>query len=399
MKIYEIGTGYTPIPAQIAAATESVVEELTRAFLNMGQDVEILDVCTDARAPHDLPIREVKVPSFITKADVSLGLIHKVKRVAYSAALAMSLKKILKHAPEKVVLHFHNQYNMFFFLKLVPEDLRRKALTVYTNHNGFWSLPWEDAESTIRKRYFQEVEAMKHADLVFVLNPRMLENVVQHLDIPAGRVVCIANGVNTEVYRPLPGEEVNRIRKELSLDEKKVILQVGSINENKGQGRSLQSLAPLLKQHKDMVYAYAGGIVSESYHEEVKRTAQDLGITDQVVYLGMVSPGEEMNRLYNIAEATIFASKYESFGMVCIESLAAGVPVILCAEMPVEFGEGSITLQKETACERISELLDDMHSDCTWKDKARENAVMHFTWEKIAQDYRRAMQGAAQNRR
>ena len=33
MKIYEIGTGYTPIPAKVAAATESVVEELTKAFM------------------------------------------------------------------------------------------------------------------------------------------------------------------------------------------------------------------------------------------------------------------------------------------------------------------------------------------------------------------------------
>ena len=109
MKIYEIGTGYTPIPAQVAAATESVVEELTKAFMAMGQDVEILDISTQNRAPNDLPIAEVKVASFFTRSDVQLGVIHKVKRVVYSLALASKLKKILKTTEEKVVLHFHNQ--------------------------------------------------------------------------------------------------------------------------------------------------------------------------------------------------------------------------------------------------------------------------------------------------
>ncbi len=389
MKIYEIGTGYTPIPAQVAAATESVVEELAKAFLAMGQDVEILDVSAASRAPHGLPITEVQVPSVITRPDVRLGILHKIKRVTYSVALAAKLRTILKETAGETVLHFHNQYNMFFFLKLVPKILRQKALIAYTNHNGFWSLPWEEAKDTIHKRYFQEVEAMKQADLVFVLNGKMRENVVKQLGIPEERVILICNGVNTEVYAPLSGEEVLRIKKELSLDGKRVILQVGSVNENKGQVRSLQLLAPALKQNKDLVFAYAGGIVSEEYHQEVKQLARSLGAASQVVYLGMAKPGREMNRLYNMADATIFASRYEGFPLVCIESLAAGVPVVLYTQMPLALGEGSIRLDTG-----LEELLRDADGCRVWKENARENAVKHFTWEKIAQDYRSAMRNA-----
>ena len=46
---------------------------------------------------------------------------------------AKKLKKILKENNEKVVLHFHNQYNMFFFLKLTSKKLREKATLAYTN--------------------------------------------------------------------------------------------------------------------------------------------------------------------------------------------------------------------------------------------------------------------------
>ena len=110
MKIYEIGTGYTPIPAQVAAATESIVEELTKAFMAQNIDVEIVDICSANRAPNNLPITEVRVPSMFSRSDVSLGIAHKLKRVVYSLALASKLKKILKKSDEKVVLHFHNQY-------------------------------------------------------------------------------------------------------------------------------------------------------------------------------------------------------------------------------------------------------------------------------------------------
>ena len=103
MKIYEIGTGYTPIPAQVAAATESIVEELTKAFMAQNIDVEIIDICAKDRAPNSLPITEVKVPSIFSRSDVSLGIVHKLKRVVYSWALAGKLKKLLKATDEKVV--------------------------------------------------------------------------------------------------------------------------------------------------------------------------------------------------------------------------------------------------------------------------------------------------------
>ena len=93
MKIYEIGTGYTPIPAQMGAATEIVVEELTRSFIKNGENVEIIDIASNARVETDLPIKEVKVPSFFMRDDVSLGIVHKLKRVVYSVALANELKK------------------------------------------------------------------------------------------------------------------------------------------------------------------------------------------------------------------------------------------------------------------------------------------------------------------
>lgn len=391
MKIYEIGTGYTPIPAQVAAATESIVEELTKAFMAQNIDVEIIDICSQNRAPHNLPITEVKVPSMFSKSDVSLGIVHKLKRVVYSWALAGKLKKLLKSSDEKIILHFHNQYNMFFFVKRVSKKLRAKAVTAYTNHNGVWNMSWEEAEGILKKRYFQEITSMKEADLSFVLNPRTKEHVANQLSVPPERINQINNGVNTDIYIPLSQDKIEKIKEKYNLAGKRVILQVGSINENKGQGRSLKLLEPLLRKNDDLLFAYVGGIVSQDYFDMVMADAKELGLEDRVLYLGSVAPGEEMNELYNIAEATIFSSKYESFGLVCIESLSAGVPVLICSESLLDFGDGCIVCNVDNFVDNVNAHVLQNFEYTVLSKKARENAVNNFTWKKISQDYYNAM--------
>ena len=387
MKIYEIGTGYTPIPAKVAAATESVVEELTKAFMQKKIDVEVIDISANDRVPNSLPITEVKVPSIFTKSDISLGIIHKVKRVVYSVALALKLKKILKQTDQKPVLHFHNQYNIYFFLKLVKKELRDKAIIAYTNHNGFWSLPYEEAKSTLQSRYFQEIEGMKNADLIFVLNPKMKNNIVENLGIDENKVIRINNGVNTDVYAPLSSEQIEKVKEKLNLKNKRIILQVGSVNENKGQGRAVKMIAPLLRENSDTVFAFAGDIVSQEYYQEVLRTAKEEKVENQVVYLGTFSPGEEMNGLYNIADTAIFVSRYEGFSLACVESISAGVPVVLCSDSLSSFGDGSILAERQDVADRIRQLLNDGDLLKELKQAARKNAVENFTWSKTAQKY------------
>lgn len=385
MKIYEIGTGYTPIPARMGAATEIVVEELTKAFLKQNIPVQILDIKSENRSPNNLPIEEVWVPGCFCGTDVKLGIMHKLKRVAYSVCLAGKIRNILKNTEEKVVLHFHNQYNLFFTLKLIPEKLRKKSLIAYTNHSGIWRLPWEQIERTIHSRYFQEAECMKRADLVFALNRETIDNAVKHAGAVEDRCVLIGNGVNTQVYHPLSAEEKTRAKVALDLEGKKIILQVGSVYENKGQCRSVKLLAPLLRKYPDLRYAYVGGIVSEEYHQQVSEASRELGVADQVVYLGTACPGEELNRIYNTAEATICASEYEGFSLAIVESMSAGIPVLIHKNAPFSLGDGCALYDGDDFAEKLESLLAD--EDRKLGQEARENVVKHYSWERIARDY------------
>lgn len=388
MKIYEIATGYTPVPAGIGAATEIVVEELTRALRKRGCDARIIDIRASDRAPTDLPVEEVTVPKLFSGTDIRLGMMHKLKRVAYSVALAGVLKKILRQTEETVVLHFHNQYNLFFFLKLVPAVLRDRCLIAYTNHSGIWRLPWDEIRDTVRRRYFQEAECMRRADVVFLLNEQTGKNVTEHLGIPEEKLVYIANGVNTDTYRMLPEKEKQSARKKWGLSGKRVILQVGSVNENKGQLRSARCLAPVLKAHPELVYAYAGGIVSEEYQQRILKFAADNDLEQQIRYLGMVAPGPELNGLYNTAAATIVHSRYEGFSLAAIESCACGVPVLHREDAPVSLPGGGIQFEESTIFQTIEAVvLEQGAAYAQIRGAGLRCAAGPCSWDNIAAEY------------
>ena len=388
MKIYEIATGYTSIPATISAATEIVIEQLTTAMISNGKDVEIIDIRDKNRKDTNLKIDEVAVPSFLTSTDTSLGIIHKLKRVIYSISLAGKLKKILKKTNDKVVFHFHNQYNMFFFLKLTGKKEREKCIMAYTNHSGIWSLEWDEVEPTLKKRYFQEWECQQNADILYILNDDTKANVINHLGVDENKIVRINNGVNTDVYRPLSLQEKEAIKADYGVTGKKIILQVGSVYDNKGQDRAIKYLTQLMKEDPDLMYLYAGGIVDEEYHNSIKKYVTDNGLDAQVKYLGMLSPGEELNRVYNMADATIFLSKYEAFSLVVVESYSAGVPMLIDESNKSVFSIGAVLYNKDNFESKVKDIIfGDKENYQQLSDSVRNIATNNYSWAAIAKNY------------
>ena len=384
MKIYEIGAGYTPIPAAMGAATEIVVEELTKAFQKQNIPVEILDIKANDRLPNDLPITEVPVPGCFSGTDVKLGIMHKLKRVVYSVCLAEKLKKLLKEADEKVILHFHNQYNLFFFLKLVSPRIREKARIAYTVHSYIWPAEWEEIKDTVQKRYFQEIYNVQHADYVLVLNDKTAEHFTRQLGVPAERIHKIGNGVNTDVYRILSQNETEEFKRSIGLGGKRIIFQVGSVCDRKNQLGAVKMLKDYLQSHPDVVYAYAGGVIDAEYQAQIKQYAQENQLEDQVRYVGELCPGEALNRYYNAAALTVFPSKIESFGLVIIESLSAGTPVLLANKTLFALEHGCMVYASDKA---FVSFTDELLCGNRRAKQARTEVQSGYSWDKIAVDH------------
>ncbi|MBR5638400.1 MAG: glycosyltransferase family 4 protein [Muribaculaceae bacterium] len=394
MTILEIGTGYTSIPARMGAATEIVVEQLTTSMLALKQNVKIIDIKDPNRLPTSLPVEEVAVPSFLHSTDTSLGVMHKAKRVVYSIALARKLKKLIKKTEGHVILHFHNQYNLYFFLKLTSKKLLKNVTIGYTVHSYVWHGNWEDIKDTVKKRYFQEIYCCQHADAVFTLNPVITDMLTEHCNVDPNKVHNVINGINTNVYCPLDDKQKHEAFSHFNINPgTKVILQVGSVCDRKNQLDTLRKIAPLLQRSSDTMFCYAGGVIDEAYLQSINSEASRLNVAEQVRYMGELKPGEELNMLYGIAKATIMNSKSEAWGLVVIESLAAGTPTFvnhaIMQSQPCfsnHENEGILTIGEDFATQLESIIGNhELHTELAVK--GREMIKDNFSWDIAAKQY------------
>ena len=398
MKIFEIGTGYTSIPAQMGAATEIVVEELSRAFKKMNEDVAIVDIKDANRPQTDLPIVEAYMPGmFSTKAVVTLGIVHKLKRVLYSISLTFKLHKLIKKIPveKKIVLHFHNQYNMFFFEKLTSKKIRKRVSIGYTVHSYIWFGQWEKIKATVKKKYFQEIFCCQHADKVFVLNSIVEKMMIDNLKVPQSRITKIINGVNTSAYNESSAETSiqSAIKEKYHLNGKEIILQVGSVCERKNQFDSIKQLTPLMKQNKNVVFAYAGGIIDAEYQNAICDYSRQEHLKDQIVYLGEVSPGKELNSIYAMSKICVINSKSEAFPLVIAEALSIPRPIFIGANLLDNLelwqkheGEGVIRITDHFT-DDVNRLINDSDYYKAMQDKGRNLIVNNYSWDIAAHQY------------
>ena len=121
------------------------------------------------------------------------------------------------------------------------------------------------------------------------------------------------------------------------LDGKKVIFQVGSVCERKNQYFAVNALAKYLKNNRDVVYMYAGGIIDAEYKQKIDDFAKENDIAEQIIYVGELVPGKQLNEYYNMASCCVFTATQEAFSLVIIEAMTAGVPVVLADNLRFDF--------------------------------------------------------------
>lgn len=390
MRLIEIGTGYTSIPAKVGAATEIVVEELTKSFLNEGIEAIIFDIKDTNRSETNLPIVDVYMPQFFSNEDTKLGILHKIKRVFYSSSLAWRLYKYLKYKDEKTVLHFHNQYNLYFFLKLTRINKRKNITIAYTIHSYIWQGQWNDIKSIVKKRYFQEVYCCKYADKIFVLNEDTEKHLVNQFNIDKNKIYQIPNGVNIDTYYPMIHSQKEKLKIQWKLKNKRLFFQAGSICERKNQLTAIKLLLPLLKQYKDVCYYYAGGIISHEYKALIDDYVFKNGLNDQVLYLGELQPGEQLNELYNLSTAFIFPSTLEGFSLVILEAMSAGTPILVDKNSGLKIPEnctGCICFDNEQDfLEKTKKLFD--YDFYEIQSISVRNCIEEiYSWDKISKIY------------
>jgi len=207
--------------------------------------------------------------------------------------------------------------------------------------------------------------------------------------IPDGKVEYIPPGVDTAIFRPNPG----------SVRRSDQLVYVGRIDRDsgwKGISTLLRALRLLALSHPQVRLQMVGdGDAIEDY----RREAAELGLTDQVDFLGRLD-GTNLARAYQSASALVLASETaaESFGMVLIEALACGTPVVgtRVGGIPSvieDTGGGLVAPARdpEALAKAIARLLDDPAAAAEMGRRGELAVHQRYTWRHTADAYDQLM--------
>lgn len=139
----------------------------------------------------------------------------------------------------------------------------------------------------------------------------------------------IPNGIDTKRFCFNP-EIRAKVRSELGVESAFVIGNIGRLCYQKNQSFLLDVLSKALKQNSNIVLILVGK--GEDKVALAKR-AKDLGISEKVIFCGATNHPEH---LLWAMDAFAFPSLFEGFGIVAIEALAAGLPVVCSENVPRE---------------------------------------------------------------
>ncbi len=176
-------------------------------------------------------------------------------------------------------------------------------------------------------RLEEETRIVSAADRIVAANVVERAELLRDYAAHASRIATIPCGVDTDLFTPGDRAEA---RRRLDLDGHPLLLWVGRIAPIKGLDTLLDAVARLSESGQDMRLLVVGGDTDErtSGHEtSLRQRIERLGLGDSVRFLGP-QPQGVLPLYYAASDVTVLPSYYESFGMVALEAMACGSPVI-----------------------------------------------------------------------
>jgi D-inositol-3-phosphate glycosyltransferase len=247
------------------------------------------------------------------------------------------------------------------------------------------------AEREQEVRYEIERRTMDASDRIVALTAVDRQQMIRHYGEHAP-IVVIPGGVDLERFRPLP---TMAARAELGLRaEEKVVLFVGRIQRLKGLEVLLRAFARLgdLDARLLIVGGRPGTSPESREITRLQHLATRLGVAERTQFLGAVAHAE-LPTYYSAADVSVMPSSYESFGLVAVESLACGTPVVATRvgglRSIVRDGETGLLVpwrDAELFAERLRRVLTDEALRAHLAGQARES-VLDYGWDRIADEH------------
>ena len=191
-------------------------------------------------------------------------------------------------------------------------------------------------------------------------------------------------GFDSAAFRPLPTGDIEQFRRRQGLPER-FWLFVGTLEPRKNLTMLLRAYARLPQsQRLPLILGGGKGWMADEILAEIE--ARDLG--DCVRHAGFI-PAADLPFWYNSAEAFLYPSVYEGFGLPVLEAMACGTPIATSnvSSLPEVAGSAGLCLPPKDV-EQWSEAFVNVISDAQWRAEAREKGMeraKRFSWGRTAE--------------
>lgn len=175
-----------------------------------------------------------------------------------------------------------------------------------------------------QRRLLGEREVVAGADFLVAANPLEFGHLVDLYGADPRKVRVVPCGVDIDLFHPIDQETA---RDYLALRDGQYIIFVGRLEPLKGVDVLLKALSALLEKGRNVRLLVAGGNLDGEEAQRLKALADECCPEGRVRFLGPIEQ-KELPYYYAAADVCAVPSFYESFGMVAIEAMACGVPVV-----------------------------------------------------------------------
>lgn len=311
------------------------VRDLTRELGRQGVGVDVFTRSQDEHVPHVLH---------------NLGFGNRIVHVPAGPETPLSRDRLVDHLPEFVAgirafseakgLRYDLIHSHYWLSGLAALELRQvwgppiiqMFHTLAAMKNRVARNPEERATAF---RLDSETRLMREADRIVAATQAELAQMQWLYHADTSKVVVIPPGVDTGKFYPIPSDEAKEFIGISRAD--RLILFVGRIEPLKGIDTLLEAFSFLnrdsvLRSHR-LCLAVIGGepdVTQEQMTAEMARLrtlSASLGLADLVTFLGRRDQ-DSLPYYYSASEAVVVPSHYESFGLVALEAMACGRPVV-----------------------------------------------------------------------
>ncbi len=364
-----------PYPKRVnIRGSRRYIENLAISLKEMGNDVKIITTLDHGYKKYDyyngIPIHRVVDSKFL------FGKYGKILYLNYiTFGLNLLKRKNFRFYCDSdiIILPIAFLFTRFFKIKKIP------VISVCFHYNIIKSL--KNYLTTPFLHNMRKHQFKIHKNVLTISNSSK-NDIIKHYGIIKKYVKVIPAGININKFNP--DNFSKEIRDKFG---NKILLWSGSIVERKKLPVLLKAMPHVINEFPDTNLIIIGKGPLLSY---CKQLSNSLGIQKYISFLGFVEDNE-LIKYYASSDIYVFTSEHEGFGIVILEAMASGIPVI-CTDKPpmseiIENGGKTFRLNdSKDLAKKIIKLLNNREELKEYSKNALQIAKK-YEWENIAKAY------------